>query len=226
MRKRSKRYKSLQELIEKNKEYSLQEAISCLKKTSNTKFDSSAELHLHLNADPKKSDQMVRGVVILPHGSGKKVRIVAFCKGEKQNEAKEAGADFIGSDELVNKIMSGFLDFDCVVATADMMKEISRLGRILGPRGLMPSPKTGTVTNDLGKAISDLRRGKIEFRMDKQAGIHVAIGKMSFDESRLYENAKKVIEAISEARPAAVKGKFIRTIYLSSTMGPSFRVMF
>jgi large subunit ribosomal protein L1 len=224
MKKRSKRYKSLEPLVEKDKAYSLKEAISALKKMANTKFDSSVDLHLNLNIDSKKSEQMVRGTVILPHGTGKKLRIVVFCKGEQEKIAKEAGAEYIGANELIDKVAGGFLDFDCAVATPEMMRDLARLGKVLGPRGLMPSPKTGTVTMDVKKAIEDLRKGKVEFKMDKQSGIHLSVGKVSFEEDKLYDNASRVLDAINEARPAAVKGKFIKTIFVSTTMSPGIKI--
>lgn len=221
----SKRYKSIKERVDKNKSYDLKTAISILKKMSNTKFDSSVDLHFYLNIDPKKSDQLVRGTVILPHGTGKKIRIAVFCKGEQETIARQAGAEYIGSNELIDKIASGFSDFDCAVATPEMMKDLAKLGKILGPRGLMPSPKTGTVTNDVKKAIEDLRKGKIEFKVDKQSGIHLSIGKASFDEEKLYDNASRVIEALNEARPSTVKGKFIKSLFISSTMSPGIRIV-
>lgn len=224
MNKRSKRYNSIASLVEKNKLYNLKEAILILKKMSNTKFDSSVDLHFYLNVDPKNSEQMVRGTVILPHGTGKKIRIAVFCKGEQEKIAKEAGADFVGSNDLIEKVTAGFSDFDCAVATPEMMKDLARLGKILGPRGLMPSPKTGTVTMDVKKAIEDLKKGKVEFKLDKQSGIHLSVGKAGFDEDKLLDNASKVIEAINEARPATVKGKFIKNCFISTTMGPAVQL--
>lgn len=226
MKIRSKRYKSIENLnlVEKNKLYDLKGAISILKKTSNTKFDSSVDLHFYLNIDPKKSEQMVRGTVILPHGTGKKIMIAVFCKGEQEKIAREAGADYVGANDLIDKIAGGFFDFDCAVATPEIMKDLAKLGKSLGPRGLMPSPKTGTVTNDVKKAIEDLRRGKVEFKVDKQAGIHLSIGKISFEEDKLYDNASRLIESINEARPLTVKGRFIKSIFLSSTMSPGIKI--
>jgi large subunit ribosomal protein L1 len=224
MKKRSKRYKSVENLAEKDKLFDLKAAISILKKMSNTKFDSSVDLHFYLNVDPKKSEQMVRGTVILPHGTGKKIRIAVFCKGEQEKVARDSGVEYVGANDLIEKIAAGFFDFDYAVATPEMMKDLAKLGKILGPRGLMPSPKTGTVTNDVKKAIDDLRKGKVEFKIDKQSGIHLSIGKSSFEEDKLYDNAYRVIEAINEARPAAVKGKFIKTVFLSSTMSPGIRI--
>ena len=224
MKKHSRRYRELQKQTDKNKIYQLKEAILLLKQLSNTKFSSSVDLHFRLNVDPKKSDQMVRGTVVLPHGTGKRVRVAVFCKGEHESSAKTAQADHVGGIELINKVAGGFLDFDCVIATPEMMKELSKLGKILGPRGLMPSPKTGTVTNDVAKAVEDLRKGKVEFRMDKQAGMHLLVGKISFDEDKIYDNAYRVIEAVNEAKPASIKGKFIKSLSISSTMSPGLRL--
>ena len=224
MQRRSKRYKESEKQIDKTKGYQLKEVISILKRLSGPKFDASVDLHFHLNADPKKSDQMVRGTVVLPHGTGKKIRVAVFCKGEHERLARDAQADYVGSSDLINKVASGFLDFDCVIATPEMMKDLSRLGKILGPRGLMPSPKTGTVTDDIVKAIEDVKKGKVEFRVDKQSGIHLSIGKISFDEDKLYENASRVIEAINEAKPASTKGKFVKNLSISSTMNHGLKL--
>lgn len=224
MRTHSKRYRTAREAVEQDKAFTLKEAISILKKFPAPKFDASVDLHFHLNIDPKQSDQMVRGTAILPHGTGKKIRIAAFCKGENQNIARQAGADYVGDNDLIDKVAAGFLDFDCIVATPDTMKDMSKLGKILGPRGLMPSPKTGTVTNDIKKAIEDLKKGKIEFKVDKQSGIHVSIGRFSFEEEKLFENASKVLESINEAKPASVKGRYIKNVSLSTTMNPGVRL--
>ena len=180
MSKKSKRYKEVAKLVEKGKHYTLDEAMGILEKYPKVKFDETVEVSFKLGIDPKKSDQLVRGTVALPQGTGKKMRVAVFCKGENEKIAKEKGADFVGSDDLIQKINSGWLDFDVAIATPDMMKEISRLGRVLGPRGLMPSPKAGTVTTDIGKAVDEVKKGKIEFRVDKQADIHVGVGKVSF----------------------------------------------
>jgi large subunit ribosomal protein L1 len=224
MKKRSKRYKEISNLFKEDESYSLKEAISILKKASNTKFDSSIDLHFHLNVDPKKSDQMVRGTVVLPHGTGKKIRVAVFAKGEQEKQAREAGADYVGGADLIDKVSKGFLDFDRAIATPEMMKELSRLGKILGPRGLMPSPKTGTVTNDVVTAIEQIRKGKVEFKVDKQGGIHLSIGKASFPEDKLKENASTLIDAINTARPPALKGKYIKNLSLSSTMSPGLKI--
>jgi large subunit ribosomal protein L1 len=224
MKKVSKRYKESEKLVDKNKTYQLQEAVAVLKKLSKPKFDASIELHFRLNVDPKKSDQMVRGTVVLPHGTGRKVRVAVFCKGEQEKIAREANVDYVGGDELISKVAAGFLDFDCAIATPEMMKDLAKLGKVLGPRGLMPSPKTGTVTNDILKAVDDVKKGKVEFRVDKQSGMHLSVGKISFDEEKICENASRVIEAINEAKPATVKGKFVTSLFIMSTMNPALRI--
>ncbi len=221
---RSKRYQESAKAVEKGKVYQLKEAISLLKKMSPPKFDGSIDLHFHLNIDPKKSDQMVRGTVVLPHGTGKKVRVAVFCKGEQEKIARDLGADHVGGTELMDKVAGGFLDFDCAIATPEMMKDLSKLGKVLGPRGLMPSPKTGRVTSDIAKAIEDVRKGKVEFRVDKQCGIHLNVGKISFPEENLYDNANRVIEALTEARPPSVKGRFLKSAFISATMNPGLRL--
>lgn len=221
---RSKRYNESEKQIERTKKYPLKEAVAVLKKMLPPKFDGSVDLHFKLNVDPKKSDQAVRGTVVLPHGTGKKVRVAVFCKGEHEHLAKEAHADYVGGMDLIEKVNTGFLDFDCAIATPEMMKDLSRLGKILGPRGLMPSPKTGTVTNDIVKAIEDVRKGKVEFRIDKQGGMHLAIGKISFPENKLFENASCVIDALNEAKPASVKGKFVTSFSISASMNPGIMV--
>jgi large subunit ribosomal protein L1 len=224
MKERSKRYKESLKASDIEKTYPLKEAISALKKMKATKFDGSVDLHFFLNVDSKKSEQMVRGTVVLPHGTGKKVKVAVFCRGEHEKIAREAGADYIGSNELIDKVASGFMDFDCVIATPEIMKDLSKLGKVLGPRGLMPSPKTGTVTNDIAKAIEDVRRGKVEFRVDKQAGIHLSVGKVSFDEDKLYDNASCVINALNEAKPSTIKGKFVKGIFISTSMNPGLNL--
>ncbi|MEK6728125.1 MAG: 50S ribosomal protein L1 [Candidatus Omnitrophota bacterium] len=224
MKEHSKRYKESEKQVDKNTKYQLREAILTLKKMSSPKFDGSVDLHFNLSIDSKKSDQMIRGTVVLPHGTGKKVRVAVFCKGEHEKIAREANADYVGGNELIDKITAGFLDFDCAIATPEMMKDLSKLGKVLGPRGLMPSPKTGTVTNDIEKAIEDVRKGKVEFRVDKQGGIHLSVGKISFEEMKLYDNASKVIEAINESRPASVKGKFVRSLSIAASMNPGLNI--
>lgn len=224
MRERSKRYKESLKALDNTKTYTLKEAISWLKKLPKPKFDESMDLHFSLSIDPKKSDQLVRGTVLLPHGTGKKIRLAVFCKGEHETIARNAQADYVGGVDLIDKVANGFLDFDCAIATPEMMKDLAKLGKVLGPRGLMPSPKTGTVTNDIAKAIEDVKKGKVEFRVDKQCGIHLSVGKMSFAEDKLYENASVVIEALNEARPTSVKGKFVKSMFISSSMNPGLRL--
>ena len=223
MARRSKNHRKAMSAVE-DKDYLLQEAIDVLKGVSYTKFDQTLEIALRLGVDPKHADQMVRGTVVLPHGTGKKVRIMVFAAGEKIKEAEEAGADHVGGDEFAKKIQDGWLDFDAVVATPDMMKVAGRLGRVLGPRGLMPNPKSGTVTFDVGKAIQDIKSGKVEFRVDKAGVLHAPLGKLSFGSEALRENAESLLLAVLRAKPSAAKGKYVRGINLSSTMGPGLRV--
>lgn len=220
----SKRVKSFQNLADKSKAYSLKEAIGILKKAPRVKFDESVDLSIKLDIDPKQSEQMVRGTLVLPHGTGKTKKVAVFCKGEAQNKAKEAGADYVGAEDLIEKVSSGFLDFDVAVATPDMMRDLSKLGKILGPRGLMPNPKAGTVTEDVAKAVKEVKGGKIEFRMDKVSNINLAVGKISFDEKAIYDNALALIEAVQHARPQSVKGNFIKSISISTTMGPGVKL--
>ena len=200
--------------------YAIDEAVALLKKVHFTKFDETVELALNLGVDPKHSDQMVRSTVVLPHGLGKSLRVVAIAGGEKVKEAEAAGADFVGGDDLVQKIQQGWMDFDAVIATPDMMKSVGRLGRVLGPRGLMPNPKTGTVTFDIAKAIQETKAGKVEFRVEKGGIIHSPIGKIAFDATKLADNARALIAAVVRAKPAASKGRYMKKITLSSTMGP------
>jgi len=200
--------------------YTIDEAVVLLKKVHFTKFDETVELALNLGVDPKHSDQMVRSTVVLPHGLGKSVRVVAIAGGEKVKEAEAAGADFVGGDDLVQKIQQGWMDFDAVIATPDMMKSVGRLGRVLGPRGLMPNPKTGTVTFDIAKAIQETKAGKVEFRVEKGGIIHTPIGKIAFDATKLADNARALIAAVVRAKPAVAKGRYMKKITLSSTMGP------
>lgn len=224
MKVHSKRYKESVKHIELDKLYQLKEAIAILKSLPKPKFDGSIDLHFDLGVDTKKSDQMIRGTVVLPHGTGKKVRVAVFCKGEHERQARESQADYVGGAELIEKVAAGFLDFDCAIASPEMMKDLSKLGKVLGPRGLMPSPKTGTVTNDISKAIEDVRKGKVEFRVDKQGGMHLSVGKVSFSEEQLNDNASKVIEAVNEARPASVKGKFMKSLSVTASMNPGLRI--
>ena len=216
--------KSASELVNKDKTYTLEEAVENLHKYPKTKFDETVELHFDLNLDSKNSDQNVRGTVSLPHGLGKKIRVAVFCKGEMQQKASDAGADYVGANELIEKVAQGFMDFDVVVASPDMMRDLSKLGKILGPRGLMPTPKAGTVTQDIDRAIKEVKAGKIEFKSDKQSGIHVGIGKRSFPKEKIIENANRLIDAINTAKPAAVKTNLIKSLYIATTMGPGMRV--
>ncbi|MFT5387121.1 MAG: large subunit ribosomal protein L1 [Lysobacterales bacterium] len=219
-----KRMKEANKSVDVDTTYTLEEALDKIGKFPKTKFDETVELHLHLGINPKNSDQIVRGTVALPNGTGKKVRIACFCKGEAEAKAKEAGADFVGSDELIEKVSKGFLDFDVVVATPDMMRDISKLGRVLGPRGLMPTPKAGTVTPDVAKAIAEVKAGKIEFKSDKQAGVHVGLGKRSFSKEQLSQNIQEVMDAINAAKPRSLKGHYIKRASLSTTMGAGVKV--
>ena len=224
MIKRSKRYKQAAELIDQSKQYSVDEAIALIKQFPSGKFDASVGVSILLGIDAKKSDQLVRGTIILPHGTGKSKCVVVFCQGEAERQAKEAGADFVGGQELIEKVAGGWLDFDCAVATPDMMKELSKLGRVLGPRGLMPSPKTGGVTKEVSKAVKELKAGKIEFKSDKQSGVHVVIGRVSFEAQQLKQNFVTFFDALQASRPVSVKGDFIKSVALSSTMSPGVRV--
>ncbi len=209
---------------DKNRRYALSEAVSLLKETAFANFDESVDLAVRLGVDPKHADQMVRGAVVLPHGTGKTNRVLVFAKGEKVTEAEAAGADFVGGDEFVAKINEGWLDFDTVIATPDMMGQVGRLGRVLGPRGLMPNPKVGTVTFDVSKAVREAKAGKVEFRVEKAGIVHAQIGKKSFGEPELAGNVKSLVGALVKAKPAAAKGTYLRSITLSSTMGPGIKV--
>jgi len=224
MKKASKRVEEFQKLFEKSKAYTLEEIVFILKKAHKVKFDESVDLVFNLGVDVKQSDQMVRGNIVLPHGIGKKVRIAVFCKGEETTAAKEAGADFVGGQELIDKVKTGWLEFDVAIATPDMMKELAKLGKLLGPRGLMPSPRAGTVTQDVSKAVKEAKAGKVEFKMNKLGGVNVMIGKLSFKEDQLVENAKSLIDAVIKAKPATAKGIYIKNIFVSSTMGPGLKL--
>ena len=218
--KRSKAYRAGAEKIEPGKLYSPLEAVRLAKATSTTKYDATVEVAMRLGVDPRKADQMVRGTVNLPNGTGKTARVLVFANGDKAEAAREAGADHVGSDELLEKVAGGWLDFDAVVATPDMMGKVGRLGKVLGPRGLMPNPKTGTVTMDTAKAVSDIKGGKIEFRVDKHANLHFIIGKVSFDEKALVENYAAALDEILRLKPSASKGRYIIKATMSTTMGP------
>jgi large subunit ribosomal protein L1 len=205
-------------------EYSLEEASVLLKEVSFAKFDEAVEIALSLGVDPKRADQMVRGTTVLPHGTGKKIRIVVIAKGEKEQEAKEAGADFSGSDDLLQKIQDGWLEFDSMIATPDMMGAVGKLGKVLGPRGLMPNPKTGTVTFEVGKAVQEIRKGRVEYRVDKAGNVHVPVGKVSFQSQQIADNVRTVFDSILKAKPSSSKGKYVKSATLSSTMGPAIRI--
>ena len=224
MAKAGKKYQEACKLIEAGKFYTPAEAMDLVKKTATAKFDETIELHVRLGVDPKYPDQQVRGAIVLPNGTGKTKRVLVFAKGEKVKEAEAAGADFVGSDELVQKIQGGWLDFDVAVATPDMMGTVGRLGKILGPRGLMPNPKLGTVTMDLQKAISEVKAGKVEYRTDKAGNVHVVIGKASFDAEKLQQNFQALMDTLIRVKPAAAKGQYIRSVTVSATMGPGVPV--
>jgi large subunit ribosomal protein L1 len=221
--KRSKAYRKADELIEA-KLYTPAEAVALAKKTSTTKFDPTVEVALRLGVDPRKADQMVRGTVNLPHGTGKTARVLVFATGDRAAEAEAAGADYVGSDDLIERIQGGFLDFDAVVATPDLMGKVGRLGRVLGPRGLMPNPKTGTVTADVGKAVTEIKGGKIEFRVDRHGNLHFVIGKASFPDRALVENYAAALDEVTRLKPAAAKGRYIRKATFTTTMGPGVPV--
>lgn len=222
--KRSKRYREAAAKIDAEKQYGLREAVDLFKSIATAKFDESMELHIRLGVDPRHADQQVRSTVGLPHGTGVTKRVLVLATGEKVKEAEEAGADIVGGEDLVQKITGGWMEFDAVIATPDMMKSVGRLGKVLGPRGLMPSAKTGTVTFDLADAVKEIKAGRVEFRVDKAGIIHNAVGKKSFSPDALFENARALLQAVQKARPASVKGTYIKSIALTSTMGPGISV--
>src|SRR5256885_6881629 len=224
MRKRGKKFTAARAQIAVDKSYSIEDAVPLVQKVKFAKFDETVELSLRLGVDPKHADQMVRGTVVLPHGLGKSKRVLAIAGGEKQKEAQDAGADVVGGEEMVEKIQGGFMDFDAVVATPDMMRAVGKLGKVLGPRGLMPNPKTGTVSVDIAKAVQEIKAGKVEFRVDKAGIIHAPVGKASFAANSLIDNAHALVDSIVKAKPAAAKGKFLRSVTVSSTMGPGVRI--
>src|SRR5688500_3651174 len=224
--KRSKAYRAAAETIDAARTYAPLEAVRLAKKSARAKYDETVEVAMRLGVDPRKADQMVRGTVNLPHGTGKTARVLVFANGDKAEAARAAGADFVGSDDLLEKVSGGWLDFDAVVATPDMMGKVGRLGKVLGPRGLMPNPKTGTVTMDTAKAVTDIKGGKIEFRVDKHANLHFIIGKASFDEAKLVENYAAALEEILRLKPASSKGRYISKATMSTTMGPGIPVDF
>ncbi len=224
MRRHGKKYTAARAQIAPDRAYSIEEAIPLVQKAKFTKFDETVEMALRLGVDPKHADQMVRGTVVLPHGLGRTKRVLVIASGEKQKEAHDAGADLVGGEEVVEKINGGWMDFDAVVATPDMMRAVGRLGKVLGPRGLMPNPKTGTVTTDITKAVREIKAGKVEFRVDKTGIVHAPVGKTSFASDSLVANAHALVDSIVKAKPAVAKGKYLKSVTLSSTMGPGVRV--
>ena len=224
MAKRGKKYIESKKKIDRDKRYNLEEALDILPDTSYIKFDESVDIAIKLGVDPKKPDQMVRGTVVLPHGTGKEVKILVFAQGEKEKEAMDAGADYVGAEDLVEKISNGWLEFDKAIATPDMMKLVSKLGKILGPRGLMPNPKVGTVTFDVGKAVNEVKSGKVEFKVDKAGILHVSVGKVSFGQEKLRENILSLLDSVLKAKPSSSKGAYLRGLALATTMGPGIKV--
>ncbi|MBD8070964.1 50S ribosomal protein L1 [Bacillus sp. PS06] len=224
MAKRGKKYVEAAKLVDRTKAYPVAEAIELAKKTSTAKFDATVEVAFRLGVDPKKADQQIRGAVVLPNGTGKTQRVLVFAKGEKAKEAEAAGADYVGDSDYITKITQGWFEFDVIVATPDMMGEVGKLGRVLGPKGLMPNPKTGTVTFDVDKAVKEIKAGKVEYRVDKAGNIHVPIGKISFEDQKLAENFTTIYETLLKVKPAAAKGTYMKNIAVSSTMGPGVKV--
>ncbi len=226
MGKRGKKYQEVAKLVDKNKEYTPEEAIELAKKTVYTKFDPTVELHIRTGVDPRHAEQQIRGVALLPHGTGKRVKILVFAEGEAAKIAQEAGADYVGGDELIEKIMNGWLDFDIAIAVPQIMGKVAKLGKILGPRKLMPSPKSGTVVppDDLPRVIEEARKGRVEFRVDKTGNLHIPIGKASFTTQQLLENMAAVMDTVMKIRPSGLKGQYIKKVYLTTTMGPSIKV--
>ena len=220
MPKHGKKYAAARAKVEADKKYNLEEALALLPEVSFSKFNATAQLSFRLGVDPAKADQMIRGAVVLPHGLGKTIRVLVIAKGEKEKEAQDAGADFVGAEDMVEKIQGGWLEFDSVIATPDMMGQVGKIGRVLGPRGLMPNPKTGTVTFDVHKAVTEAKAGKVEYRVDKTGNLHIAIGKVQFDATQLRENALAVVEAVVRAKPSTAKGVYMRNVTLSSSMSP------
>ncbi|OGP93785.1 MAG: 50S ribosomal protein L1 [Deltaproteobacteria bacterium RBG_16_54_18] len=219
-----KKYREAKNKVDGEKRYSLEEAIQLLPATTYVRFDESIDVAIRLGIDPKKPDQMVRGTVILPHGTGKKLKVLVFAQGEKEKEARDAGTDYVGGEELVEKISQGWLDFDRAIATPDMMKVVSKVGKILGPRGLMPNPKVGTVTFDVGKAVQDVKSGKVEFKVDKAGILHVSVGKVSFGQEKLRENILTLLDSVLRAKPPSSKGTYVKGLAISTTMGPGIKV--
>lgn len=224
MAKVGKKYAEAAKLVDRSKAYTIEEAVALAKQTSTVKFDASVEVSFRLNVDPRHADQQIRGAMVLPNGTGKSQKVCVITQGAKEQEAKDAGADYVGGSELLDQISKGWFDFDVIVATPDMMGQLGKLGRLLGPKGLMPNPKTGTVTMDVAKAIEDIKKGKVEYRVDKEGNINLMIGKTSFEDRALVENFKAIYGTIAKARPAAVKGTYIKNLVLSTTMGPGIHV--
>ncbi len=224
MAKVGKRFAEAAKLVDRSKTYAIEEAVALAKQTSTVKFDASVEVSFRLNVDPRHADQQIRGAMVLPNGTGKSQKVCVITQGAKEQEAKDACADYVGGSELLDQISKGWFDFDVIVATPDMMGQLGKLGRLLGPKGLMPNPKTGTVTMDVAKAIEDIKKGKVEYRVDKEGNINLMIGKTSFEDQALVENFKAIYSTIAKARPAAVKGTYIKNLVLSTTMGPGIRV--
>jgi large subunit ribosomal protein L1 len=224
MAKTGKAFRTALEKVDRGQRYLLEDSLRLAKETAHAKFDETVEMAIRLGVDPRQADQNIRGTVTLPHGMGKAVRVLAFAKGDKEKEAQEAGADFVGSDELIKKISEGWLDFDKAVATPDMMGAVGRIGKILGPRGLMPNPKTGTVAADIGKAIKEIKAGKLEYRVDKAGIVHVPVGKASFGAEQLIDNARAVLGSILRAKPASAKGNYVKGVTVATTMGPGIKI--
>lgn len=224
MAKQGKQYVAAAQLVDRTILYNVDDAIALARKASYTKFDASVELSFRLNVDPRHADQQIRGAVVLPHGTGRTQRVLVITQGAKEKEALDAGADFVGNKEILEKIKGGWFDFDVIVATPDMMAELGKLGKLLGPKGLMPNPKTGTVTMDVTKAVNDIKKGKVEYRVDKEGNIGVLVGKLSFTDEQLHENMKTIYDLILRARPAAVKGIYMKNLVLSTTMGPGIKL--
>lgn len=224
MAKKGKKYEEAAKLIDRSKSYDIEEAVSLLKETAKANFDESVEVAFRLGIDTKKADQQIRGAMVLPHGTGKTQRVLVFAKGDKIKEAEAAGADYVGDEEIINKINDGWFEFDVVVATPDMMAEVGKLGRVLGPKGLMPNPKTGTVTFEIEKAVQEIKAGKVEYRADKAGNVHVAIGKISFDNEKLVENFAALAETIEKVKPQSAKGTYVKNVSIASTMGPGIKV--
>ncbi|PYZ95668.1 50S ribosomal protein L1 [Alteribacter lacisalsi] len=224
MAKKGKKFADALKLVDRDKAYEAREALELVQKTATANFDETVEMAARLGVDPKKADQQIRGAVVLPNGTGKTQRVLVFAKGDKAKEAEAAGADYVGEEDMINKINQGWFDFDVVVATPDMMAQVGKLGRVLGPKGLMPNPKTGTVTFDVEKAVNEIKAGKVEYRVDKSGNIHVPIGKVSFDADKLEENFRTMVDTLMKAKPAASKGTYMRNVAVSSTMGPGVKV--